>query len=199
MCLPIFGSCCHSAKVIPFICSAEITRVVTFVLNWKHVQDACSGRRNLSLKRVRKLQFDGQFHSCTLPNDRAGISVRAFSTPGMFTRVSRHDCLMFRRSASARTNCAATLDFLEAILVTQLTVGELSLNKAMCLCAKSSATPSRQSHKKSNPAISRLEFVIRSRGFSNVTKSFVMSAGHCKQNTVGGTGNNSPKITPPTP
>ncbi len=197
--MPIFGSPCHSAKVIPFICSAEITRVVTFVLNWKHVQDACSGRGNLSLKRVSKSQSDGQYHSCTLPNDRKGISVKAFLTPGMCTRVSGHDCLMFRRSASAQTNCAATLDFLEAILITQLTLGELLPNKAMCLCAKSGATPSRQSHKRSNPAILRSEFVIRPRGFLNVTKLFVMSTGHYKQNTVGRTGDNSPKITPPTP
>ena len=42
--------------------------------------------------------------------------------------------------------------FFEAIFATQLTVGELLLNKATCLCAMSSATPSRQSHNRSNPA-----------------------------------------------
>ncbi len=45
MCLPNLGSCCHSASVIPFICNAEITRVVTFDPNKKTVQEACCGRR----------------------------------------------------------------------------------------------------------------------------------------------------------
>ena len=199
MFLPIRGSRCHSAKVIPFIRSAEIMRIVTFVLNWKHVQEACSGSGNLLLKRVSRSQSERQCHSGTLPNEREGMSVRAFSMPGMCTGVSGHNYLIFRQSANARTSCAATRDFLEAIFVTQLTVGELSLNKATCLCAKSGVTPSKQSHNRSNPAISRSELLIRPRGFSKETRSAEILAGHCRRNTVGRTGNSSPTITPPTP
>ncbi len=148
MCLQIFGSRCYSAKVIPYIRSAEITRVVTFVLNWKHVQDACSGNGNVSLNKVSKASSEQQCHSGMLPNERKVISVRAFLVPGMCTGVNGQACVRFTRNASARTSCAATRDF---------TVGELLLNKATCLCAMSGATPSRQSCNRSNPAISSLE------------------------------------------
>ena len=78
MCLPIFGSRCHSAKVIPFIRSAEITRVVTFVLNWKTVQDSCSGKGNFSVNKVSRSSLEWQCHSGTLPNERDGMSESAF-------------------------------------------------------------------------------------------------------------------------
>ena len=83
MCLPILGSRCHSASVIPFICNAEITRVITFDPNRKTVQEACCGRGNFLLKRVRNLVSDLHSHSFTLPNEREGMSVSAFSTPGI--------------------------------------------------------------------------------------------------------------------
>ncbi len=104
VCLPIAGSRCHSSSVIPFICSAEVTRVVTLVSNWKIVQEAWFGRGNVELKRVSRSLSDLQCHSRTLPNDRDGISVSAFSTPGMCIDVSGHKRLMLRRSASARTS-----------------------------------------------------------------------------------------------
>jgi hypothetical protein len=104
MCVPIFGSRCHSASVISCICNTEITRVIVFEPNRKIVQDACCGRGNLLLNKVRNSVSDLQSHSCTLPKDRDGISVSAFSTPGMCTGVSGHVCLMLMRSASARTS-----------------------------------------------------------------------------------------------
>ncbi len=106
------------------------------------------------LKRVSKSSSVWQCHSSTLPNKRDGISVRAFLTPGMCTGVRGQVCLIFRQRASARTSQAAICDFLEAILLTQLTVGKLSPNKVMCLCARFGAVPSRQSHNRNRPAIS---------------------------------------------
>ena len=123
MCFPIVGSRCHSASVIPLICSVEITCIVTFVSKRKTVQEAWVGRGDLELKRVISSPSELHFHSGMLPNDHEGMSVSALLNPGMCTGVSWHDCLMLRRKASARTSCAITLDFLEAILVTQLTVG----------------------------------------------------------------------------
>ncbi len=129
-----------------------------------------------------------QCHSGTLPNDREGISVSAFSMPGICTGVIGHDCLMFSCSTSARTSWAATRDFLEAILVVQLTDGELSPNNATCLWASVGATPSRHSHRRSSPV-----------GFSKETISLEISGGHCSRKMVGGSSESSPMTTPPTP
>jgi hypothetical protein len=111
MYFPIVGSRCHSSSVIPFIRSAEITRVVTLVSRRKTVQDAWLGRGNLELKSVNRSDSDWQVHSGTLPNEREGMSVSAFSIPGMCTGVNGHDCLTLRRKASALTSCAATSIF----------------------------------------------------------------------------------------
>ncbi len=88
MCFPILGSCCHLASVIPFIRSAEITCVITFEPKRKTVQEACCGRGNFVLKRVKISVSDLHSHS----------------TPGMCTGVSGHVCLTFRRRASAYTS-----------------------------------------------------------------------------------------------
>jgi hypothetical protein len=94
---------------------------------------------------------------------------------------------------------AAMHDFCNAILLTQLTVGELSLNNAMCLCAKSSAIASMQSHGNSSHAISRLELLIFPAGFLIETRSLEISLGQWKRKTVGGSFESSPTTTPPTP
>ena len=104
VCFPILGSRCHSASVIPVIRNAEITRVIIFDPNRKTVQEACCGRGNLVLKSVRKLVSDLHSHSLTLPNEREGMSVSAFLTPGLCTGVRGHVCWMFRWRASARTS-----------------------------------------------------------------------------------------------
>jgi hypothetical protein len=148
---------------------------------------------------MSRLPSERQCHLGMLPNERKGMSVRAFLAPGMCTGVSGHDCVIFRQSTNVRTSCAATRDFLETIFVTQLTVGELLLNKATCLYAESGVTPSKQSHNRSNPAILRSELFIRPCGFLKETRLAEILAGHCRQNMVGGTGNSSPTITPPTP
>jgi len=173
VCFPILGSRCHSASVIPIICNAEITCVIIFDPNRKTVQEACRGRGNLVLKSVRKLVSDLHSHFLTLPNEREGMPVSAFPMPGICTGVRGHVCWMFRWTASARTSWAATRDFREAIFVTQLTEGELSLKSAICLWQRSFAVPSIQSHKSRYPAISRSEFVSLPLGLSKDTTSFL--------------------------
>ena len=106
---------------------------------------------------------------------------------------------MFRRKARARTSCADIRDWRVAILWTQLTVGELSLNSATCRSDNWPQTPSTQSHKSSSPAISKSELVSRPLGFVNDTTSAVISAGHWKRKTVGGHSPRSPIMMPPTP
>ena len=100
---------------------------------------------------------------------------------------------------SARTSGAATRDVRDAIFVTQLTDGELSLNEAMCLWARLVAVPSRHSQRSRYPAILRSELVIFPLGLSTEIRSFVMSGGHCNQKTIGGNSESSPMTTPPTP
>ncbi len=87
--------------------------------------------------------------------------------------------------------------FFEAIFATQLTVGELLLNKATCLCAMSGATPSRHSHNRNNPTISSSELLMHPLGLLKDTRSTDMSAGHGKQKIVGGIDESSPTMTPP--
>ncbi len=151
------------------------------------------------MKRVSKASSDVQCHSGTLPNDRKGISVSVFSIPGICIGVMGHDRWMFSRSLSARTSWAAIRNFLDAILVTQLTVGELSLKRATCLWARSGAIPSRHNHKSSSPAISKSEFEMEPVMFSKETSLLDMLFGHCRRKTVGGKPETSPRTTPLTP
>jgi hypothetical protein len=136
-----------------------------------------------------------QNHSGLLPKDREGMSASAFSTPGMCTGVSGHALWRLRRRATARTSLVATRDFREANLSTQLTVGKLSLMKAMCLCAIFWAIPSRHSHSKSMPAISRYDTLSDPLGFWNDARVSVTLHGHCSRNTGGGMPDNSPNTT----
>ena len=140
-----------------------------------------------------------QCHSGTLPKERDGISAIAFSFPGMWSGVRGQADARLSRNASARTSCAATREWRDAIRSTQLTVGELSLSNATCLWAIDPQTPSIHSHNKSRPAISRSELVNVPRGFVNEMTLEVMSAGHWRRNTVGGHPIPSPSMTPPTP
>jgi hypothetical protein len=49
----------------------------------KAVQDACSGRGNVRVNKVSKSLSLLQNHSGQLSKDQEGVSVSAFSTPGM--------------------------------------------------------------------------------------------------------------------
>ncbi len=165
----------------------------------KTVHGICLGRGKDRLKRVSKFLSVFQAHSFTLPNERDGMSVRAFLTPGMCTGVIGHVFFTFRRIARARTSFAAIHNFLDAIFSTQLIVGKLSLNRATCLCAMLQTMASIQSHSNSRPAISRSELVIEPCGLSDDTKLAAMSLGYSRQKTVGGIPESSPITMPPTP
>ena len=87
----------------------------------------------------------------------------------------------------------------QAIRWTQLTVGLLSLNNAIRFSVRLSHMCSIMSHKRSHPAISRSEFVIRLVLFLSDITDNVMSGGHCRRNTVGRHSESSPMTMPPTP
>jgi hypothetical protein len=89
--------------------------------------------------------------------------------------------------------------FCKAILSTQLAVGELLLNSAICLCAMSGAMALMQSHRNSSNTISRLELLIVPFGLLKEMRSWEMSDGHLKWKTVDGSADNSPTTTPPMP
>lgn len=111
MYLPILGSRCHASKEIHCIHNAEVTRVAILEFNWKMLQEACAGSGNDELNKVSKSLFKQQCQVGTFPNDLEGISVIAFSFPGMCSGVSGHAEAKFNQSANARTNCAATLEW----------------------------------------------------------------------------------------
>jgi hypothetical protein len=71
-----------------------------------------------------------------------------------------HVPVSFSRSASALMMCADTIDLRVARHQTHPTVGELLLNNATLFSRRVPHTDSMTSHKRSNPAISRSEFVI---------------------------------------
>ena len=178
VCAPIFGSRRHPSSPISVIRSTEVTRVQTLDVRRKTVQDACRGRGKRVLNRVSKSLSSSQYHSATLPNDRDGMSVIAFSFPGMWTGVMGHAPLIFSRSANARTNCAATAECRDASLVTQLTVGLLSLNRATRRSRNVPHTVSITNQRNNKPAISRSEFVMEPRGLVKETRFCFISSGH---------------------
>jgi hypothetical protein len=96
----------------------------------KTVHEFWFGRGKEELKSVSNSSSVLQNHLLSLPNDRDGISVMAFFFPGMCSGVNGDTCFCFMRRLSARSSWSATLDPFAAILLTQLTVGELSLNSA---------------------------------------------------------------------
>ena len=112
--------------------------------------------------------------------------------------VNWHALLMLRRRERVQRNFAAMCDFFKAIFSTQLTVGELSLNNATCLCVILGTT-SLKSHKNKCPTISRSKFVIDPHWLVNETKLLVMSCCHCRWNIIGGNPASCPRTTPPTP
>jgi hypothetical protein len=67
------------------------------------------------------------------------------------------------------------------------------------LCAMSRAMDLMQSHRNSRPAIFTSELLIFPFGLLKEMRSWEMSDGHWNQKTVGGSTDNSPTTTPPTP
>ncbi len=112
--------------------------------------------------------------------------------------VNGHVCWMLRWRASARTSCAVIRDFCNAILLTQLTVGELLLKSVMCLWAKSGAIALTQSHRNSRPAISRSELLIFPIGLLKDTRFSDTVVDHWSQKTIGGSSESSLTTTPQT-
>lgn len=111
------------------------------------------------LKRVSKSSSVLQYHLGSLPKDRDGISVSALSFLAMWRGANGDTWRTFNRRANARMSCPDTNDPHAANLQTQLTVGELSLKRAMCVPGVILHTSSITSHRKRSPAISRSEFV----------------------------------------
>ncbi len=111
--------------------------------------------------------------------DREGMSVSELSTPAMCRGINGEALLSWRRNASARTSCIATFECFAVRRCTQCTIGELSLNSATWALVSEGHTSSITSHSKSNPAISKSEFVMVPFGLLTDQMSAVMSGGHC--------------------
>ena len=127
------------------------------------------------------------------------MSVMVFSLPLMCYGISGQQRSFFRRSASAATKFATTMECRDASRVTQLTVGVLSLNSAIFFSFNLHITSSMTKNTNSSPAISRSEFVIVPFGLLADFTFLVISLGHCSRTTVGGHLLFSPTITPPKP
>jgi hypothetical protein len=82
------------------------------------------------LKRVSNSSSVLQCHFSVLPHEQDGMSVIAFSSPEICIVVRGETCFSLILSVMARKSWSATLDPFAAIFLTQLTVGELSLNSA---------------------------------------------------------------------
>ena len=111
---------------------------------------------------MSKSVLDLQCHLGLLPKECEGISVIDVSSPAMWSGVMGHVPLSFSQSASALMRCAETIDPHVAMRLTHPTVGELSLNNATRFSRRVPHTDSMTSHKRSKPAILRLELVIPS-------------------------------------
>ena len=105
---------------------------------------------------------------------------------------------MLKRRVRTLISCSATRLERHAIRSTQLTVGLLSLKRAMRFSVRGSHTCSIVSHSSTRPASSRSEFVIVPFGLASDFTLAVMSGGHCSLNTVGRHSDSSPMMMPPT-
>jgi hypothetical protein len=148
---------------------------------------------------VSNSKLDVHVHAGSLPNDRDGTSAIEFCLPLICIGVNGHACMIFKQSARAWTRCSATNDHWDASRVAQLTVGDLSLNSVIHFLQRSGHTPLMTSHRITNPAISRLEFMIVPVQFNNETMFCFMLSGHSHQKTTGVHADSSPTMTLPTP
>ena len=104
-------------------------------------------------------------HAGLLPNEREGMSAIAIRFPEMWIGVNRQAFCCFARSANAWTRCSATVNHLDASFVAHLIVGELPLNNVRRFTFSGPHTSSIVSHRRTRPAISKSEFVMRPFGF----------------------------------
>jgi hypothetical protein len=93
---------------------------------------------------------------------------------------------------------AAVGEPLDASPITQLTDGELLVNRAMCFPFRSRSTFSIMSHRMRWPAISRSVFDIVPFQLSTVLSFDFRVSDHSRQKTVGMQDECSPTTTPPT-
>lgn len=197
--LPFRGSRRQSSVVETCIRNAEIT-FIHVAEEWrKTFHEVCGGGGNKDVKSVSKSSSVLQFHRGSEPNDRDGMSDIALSIPAMCNGASGEALVSCSRSASARSNCIAIVDRLEAIRATQPTVGVLSLNNATWLSLMSSHVSSIASHNSNRPAISKSLLVSVPFGLVSEITAAVMSCGHWTLKTVSGAFLFSPKMTPPAP
>ena len=142
---------------------------------------------------------DLQCHAGLLQKDREGMSAIAMCFPAMCIGVNGQAFCCFACRAIAWTRCSATVKRFEASFVAHLMVGELTLNRGRRFSSRGPQTSSMVSHKRTRPAISKSEFVMRPSGLVAVLMSLVMSGGHFHRNIVGTQGDSSPIMTPPAP
>ena len=155
MLAPIFGSFFHSSIVDPLVSSASVTFVTTLEERRKDCQEVCSGRGNVRLKSVRNSSLDSHFHSVLYPNDRDAQSAIAFSSPGRCAGVSGDARCTRCRIASAMIRSPAGPLLCAAQLRIHDTAELLSFSKAIWRCLRFTPIPSRTSHPRRLPAISR--------------------------------------------
>jgi hypothetical protein len=151
------------------------------------------------LNNVCNSASDVQVHVGLLPKERDGMSAILLRTPSMCNGVNGQVCIIFSRRAKAWTSRSATRDCFDASLVTQLTVGELLLNKVTCFSRRLLQMPSITNHSITSPAISKLELVSLPVGLFRDMMSCFMSSGHSQQNMTGVHAEISPSTTPPAP
>ena len=151
------------------------------------------------LNKVSSSESDLHVQAGLQPNDQDGTSAIAFCTPSMCNGVNGHACMVFRQRARTWTRCSATTDLWDARQVTQLTVGELSLNNVTCFSLRTGHTPSMTIQSKTKPAISRSEFVTLPAKLETELMSCLMSLGHSQWKTTGVHADCSPNTTLPVP
>ena len=183
------GSCRQLSSTKGFIRKAEITRITILQSRWKTVQDCCEGKGKAELKSVSNSSSDLQCHAGLLPKDHKGMSAMAIYFPAICIGVKGQAFCCFARSANAWTRCSATVERFEASLVAHPIVGELSLNKVSRFSSRGPQTSSIVSQRRTRPAISKSEFVMRPLGLVDVLMSAVTSGGHCHRKIVGTPGN----------
>ncbi len=135
---------------------------------WKTVHDCCEGNRKVELKSVSSSSSDLQCHARLLPNDREGMSAIAMRFPAMCIGVKGQVLCCFARRANAWTRCSATVERFDASFVAHPIVGELSLKRASRFSSRGPQTSSMVSHRRTRPAISKSEFVMRPSGLVSV-------------------------------
>ena len=115
MYLPVLRSRRHPSTPVSFIRKTEITFILMSKEGWKALQEAWLGSENFELKRSRNHSSVSQCHFGSLPKERDGMSVMAFSVPAMCRGVSDEVPLSFILMARAYNKSPATSELFDAI------------------------------------------------------------------------------------